>query len=342
MKIVSKKKVALITTTVLVLSLIFTSVVFADNLFKNLKAWYGDIKIFSNNQQVQMDVKPFIVDGTTYVPLRALSNILNKNVGWDQANLRIDITDKPDPNAANMAYLSSQLVEKQTKINELEAKVKQLEDELAKASKYSLDDMENYLNKEYGKYEKIEFDIDLRGDEDDIEVRIYVDLDDYYNKWYSLSSSKIESFIEYIVDDILDEFKNADVEGFIEDSSIDDELVDFYFNARKKLVVDIKDDSYSGDLEDLEDYLNDNHYRYNGIYFEIQLTGDEDDIRVYITADDDDLDYLKSSQIKDYLEILYDEITYDFPYAEIDGYIEDDYTEYYFDFDSKGNAYLYD
>lgn len=81
MKASSRKKIAVITTTVLVLSLFLTSIAFADSAFKNLKAWFGDIKIFSNNKQVQLDVKPFIVDGTTYVPLRALSNILNKNVG---------------------------------------------------------------------------------------------------------------------------------------------------------------------------------------------------------------------------------------------------------------------
>ncbi len=40
------------------------------------------------------------------------------------------------------------------------------------------------------------------------------------------------------------------------------------------------------------------------------------------------------------MEELYDEIIYELSDVYIDGYIEDDYTEYYFDFDSRGNAYL--
>lgn len=344
MKATLKKRVAVIITTVLLLSLFLTSVVFAESTYKNLKAWFGDIKIFSNNQQVQLDVKPFIVDGTTYVPLRALSNIFNKNISWDGTNLKISINDKPNQDATNMAYLTQQIVEKQNKINELEAKVAQLEAELAttkKSTKYDLDDMEDYLNDEYGKYEKIGFDIELSGKKNDIEVEIYVDLDDYYSKWKALTTSKIEKLIQYIVNDIQENFKDADIEGYIEDSSEDEELVEFYLNARGKLVVDIKDGSYTYDLDELEDYLNRYYNKYEGIYFDIELSGDEDDISIYVTADKDDLDYLTEREIEYYLEDLYNEIIHEFSDAYVDGTIEDDYTEYEFDFDSKGNVDLY-
>lgn len=339
MKTISKKKLTVVILSVLVFSVFITTAVFAEGAFKNLKAWYGDIKIFSNNQQVQMDVKPFIVDGTTYVPLRALSNILNKNVGWDQANLRIDINDKPDSYAANMAYLSQQLVERQIKINELEAKVKQLEAELAKSSTNSLDDMEKYLNKQYGTYEKIKFDIDLKGNKDDIEVRIYVDLYDYSTKWKNLSTTKIKGYIKDIVDDILYELKNAKVTGFIEDSDSRKELVDFYLNTKGSLVVDIKN-SNTYDLEDLEDELNDVYYKYKGVYFDIFLSGDKYDIIVDIDAFNDDIDELSTSDIKKYLENICDEIFYYYPDADIEGYIGDYYESYYFYVDYSGKIVL--
>lgn len=341
MKITSKKRVAVITSTVLVLSILLTTVVFAEGAFKNLQAWYGDIKIFSNNQQVQMDVKPFIVDGITYVPLRALSNILNKNVGWDQKNLRIDITDKPDTNAANMAYMSQQLIEKQIKINELEAKVKQLEAELANTSKYSLDDIEKDLNKKYGKFEKIEFDIDLRGDKDDIDVRIYVDLRDYSSRWKSLSSTKIKGYIKDIVDNILSEYKDAKVTGFIEDSYSRRELVDFYLNNKRSLVVDIKNSSnYTYDLDYLQDRLNEEYDEYRGVYFKIVLSGDEDDILVDIEAKYDYLDNLLQSDIEKYLKNICNVISYDYPNARIVGYIGDYDTSYYFYVSNSGKIVL--
>lgn len=343
MKVRTKKKVAVIITTFLALSLFFTSVAFAQDAFKNLKAWFGDIKIFVNNQQVQMDTKPFIVDGTTYVPVRAMSNIFNKNVNWDGPNLRIDITDKPDQNTAYIAYLSQQLTERQNRVNELEAKVAQLEAGLATTKKgysYTIRQLEDYLNDEYGLYEKIEFDIELYGDKDGIRVEVYVDLDDYYSKWNSLSNSKIEDYIENIVDDILNNFRDADVTGFIEDSYEDEKLLKFYLNTKGKLVVDTKYDKYIYDIDDMENYLNRNHDYHRGVYFDIALSGDKDEIRVYVSTSEDDLDYLDTNEIKDYLEKLYSEIINEYPDADVYGYIEDDYTEYYFEYNSRGKAYL--
>jgi len=345
MRVNLKKNITLIIIIVLTLSLFLTSMAFADGTFKNLKAWFGDIKIFVNNKQVQMDVQPFIVDGTTYVPVRALSNILNQEVAWDGTNRRIDITDKSNQYTSYISYLSQQLTEKQNKINELEAKVAELQAQLTtskQGSKYTLSQMEKYLNDEYGVYKKITFDIELYGDKEDIEVEIYVDLDDYYSKWNSLTTSEIKSYIKDIVDDILDNFKDAKVSGFIEDSYNDKKLVEFYLNKKGSLTVNIKDSryKYTYDIDDLEDYLNKNYDEYEGVYFTITLSGDKDNIRVYVTTDDNDLKKLYTSEIKEYLKDLYSEIIYDFPDAYVYGYIRDDYNRYYFDFDTEGNIYL--
>lgn len=78
-KNMSKKLVASI-VTILVLSLALASVVFAAGQYKNIKAWFGDIKIFRNGTQIQLTPAPFIVDGTTYVPLRTLSNLFDKEI----------------------------------------------------------------------------------------------------------------------------------------------------------------------------------------------------------------------------------------------------------------------
>lgn len=333
----------MITATVLVLSLLLTSVAFADGAFKNLKAWFGDIKIFSNNKQVQLDVKPFIVDGTTYVPLRAMSNIFDKNINWDGKNLRIDITDKPNQDAMNMAYLTQQIMEKQTKINELETKIAQLESELAttkKDSKKDLRDLKTYLNRQHSKYEKISFDIDLYGNENEVEVEIYVDLDEYYAKWSSLSTSKIEDYIEDVVDDVWAEYKNSKITGFIKNSAKNKKLVEFYINNRGKLVVNIESDSSKYNLDEMQAYLNRNYNKYGGVSFKIDLSGSKTSIGLYVTASKYDLDFFRESEIKAYLKDLYKEITYEFSSADIDGYIEDDHSRYYFTFDSKGNASL--
>ncbi|HZX20817.1 MAG TPA: stalk domain-containing protein [Clostridia bacterium] len=357
MKRKMSRKIAVFIITTLIFSLFLGAVAFANDNFKNLKAWFGELSIYRNNQRVYLagDDKPFIVDGRTYVPLRAMSNLFNKEVGWDGVNYRIDLNDKPED---NLIYLTQQLYTAQIEVQTLQAKVKQLEEELAAkkdSKKYTLKELKSYLNKEYGTYKKVEFDIDLYENKKDIEVDIYVDLDYDYYEWNKLSDSNIKSYIQNIVDDILDDYKNVSIEGSIMDSSGRNKtLVSFYTKSSGTVVIDIGDKSGSDgydDLDDLEDYLNNSSkynkcYGYYGkyVYFDIELYEDKDgDIEVYITVTSpkDGLDYLKENEIKEYLGKLYDEIIDGFKYADIYGYIEDDYTDYEFDFDSNGNARLY-
>ena len=244
--------------------------------------------------------------------------------------------------------MSQQLYAAQLEIQALEAKVAQLEEELAdrKSGKIgSLKDLKSYLNKQYGTYKKVKFDIDLYENKKDIEVDIYVDLYYYDYEWDDLTDSNIRKYIQNIVSDILDDYKDTDIEGSIMDSSTSKNktLVSFYTKSNGTVVIDTdyRDDSDKYDsLYDLEDDLNWYYDEYEGVSFVIELYGDRDDIRVYITASKYDLDYLRERDIKKYLEEIYDEIVGVFPRAYVDGYIEDNYTEYYFDFDSRGNLYL--
>lgn len=341
-KIINKK--VIIPIIILVLTLSLVSVGFAAGEFKSLKAWFGDIKIFVNQQQVQLDVKPFIVNGTTYVPLRALSDIFNKDVSWDGTNKRIDINDNPDE---SVNYMMNLITSKQNEINELKAKNAELEKQLAEqktSSNYTLTDLEKYLNKQHGTYKKVEFDIYLSGNKNDIDVKIDVDLDDYYSKWNSLSSSDIKSFVQDIVDDIKHDFKDADVDGYIRDSSRSKKLVDFYVSSRGSLVIDSNYSSSSSyDLSDLESDLNYYYDRYESVNFDIKLSGNKDSIRVYVEVDEYDWSRLSKSDRESYLEKLYDDINYEYPYAEVYGYVDDYRTGReinYFDFDSKGYVYI--
>lgn len=339
MKKKMNRKIAVSVIAVLIFSLALGAIAFADDNFQTLKAWFGNLSIYRNNQLVQLSAKPFIVDGTTYVPLRAMSELFNKEVGWDGVNYRIDLNDRPDE---NIVYMTQQLYSAQLEIQTLQAKIKQLEE--SEGKKGSLKDLKSYLNKEYGTYKRVEFDIDLYESKKDIEVDIYVDLYYYDYEWDKLSDSNIKSYIQDIVDDILNDYKNVSIEGSIMDSSTSKKstLVSFYTKTNGTVVVD-KDYGKNYDLDDLEDYLNSkyskcyNYYSKKYVYFDIELYGDEDDIEVDITIPG----YVEDYDIEEYLEELYDEITSEFKYADVYGYIEDDDTYYEFDFDSRGYARLY-
>lgn len=48
-----------------------------------IEAVYGDIKIVVDGKKVNPDSKPFISEGTTYLPVRAVAEALDKPVYWD-------------------------------------------------------------------------------------------------------------------------------------------------------------------------------------------------------------------------------------------------------------------
>ena len=49
------------------------------------------IQIYIDDQQLQTDVEPQLIDGRTYLPLRACSEALNVSVDYDSANKHITI-----------------------------------------------------------------------------------------------------------------------------------------------------------------------------------------------------------------------------------------------------------
>ena len=64
---------------------------------KQITANYSDIKISVNGETVSLGdaAEPFIVDGTTYLPVRAVAETLGMDVVWDQAGATVLIQD-PD------------------------------------------------------------------------------------------------------------------------------------------------------------------------------------------------------------------------------------------------------
>lgn len=298
------KKLAVV-LAIMIFTLSIASSVFAAGTFKNLKAFYNNIKIFKNGTQVHMTVEPFIIDGTTYIPLRAVSELLDKDVTWDQATYSVGINDKP---GMNPQQLYSQVINQQLTISQLESKIKELESQLDKktSSTTSISAMEKQLNKDYGKYKKIDFDIDLKESKNKITVEIYVDLDVDYSRWDSLTTKEIETFLQDIVDDIRDSFDDKTISGFIEDSYDDKKLLSFSVSSKGKVSTSTSSKG-SSDVDDMEYDLDRYYSGSNGIKtVELELSKSKLYLTLYVDKTAwEKLSYSKQDGI---LEDMYDDI----------------------------------
>lgn len=340
MKLKMNKKIAIILAT-LILTLSIGSAVFAASGYKDLRAWYNNIKIFKNGQQVQLDFEPFIIDGYTYVPLRAVGELFEKDFDWDGVNYTINIKDRPD---SGLNAMMTQIVEQQVTISTLEAKVKSLEAELAKKpSVSSLSDLEKQLNKDYGKYKNVQFDIDLYESKGNIEVRIYIDTRYDGTAWNKITSTNLKSYLQDIVDDILYEYKDAKVTGFIEDEKTDKEVVTFTTSSKGTVSVSTK--GSGGSYYDLEEDLNNKFARPSYGIEEIVAYESWDEVDLIIYVDwDNEWKYLDEREMEDVLEDIYNYIYDYYDYTDIEGVIRDDYDNskmYDFYFNSSGYAVIY-
>jgi hypothetical protein len=114
-----KKRVFILTllTCVILISATALAISIADT--RQLSATFNNIKIYVDGQLIEpkdalgRPVEPFIVDGSTYLPVRAVSEALGKDVEWDGPNQSVYIGRKPiiptslDSGAAQIAIITT-------------------------------------------------------------------------------------------------------------------------------------------------------------------------------------------------------------------------------------------
>ena len=101
-----KKKIIVILTVVLAAAAL-TVGVFASTGAVQVTLNYRDIRITLNGQEIQPKdaggnpVEPFIIDGTTWLPVRAVSEALGLDVQWDEETSTVQLTEIPSEEPAN-------------------------------------------------------------------------------------------------------------------------------------------------------------------------------------------------------------------------------------------------
>ncbi len=62
----------------------------------NIPVSYNNIKIVVDGKQLSTDKEPFIFDGTTYLPVRAVGEAVGKVVSWDGATQTVTLSAKTE------------------------------------------------------------------------------------------------------------------------------------------------------------------------------------------------------------------------------------------------------
>lgn len=305
---------------------LLSGVVFATSGSKTIKVFYQNIKIMINGTYLNSGEEPFLINGTTYVPLRLIGEALGAKIKWDGTTNTISITMQT-ADSQEVARLKAELAEKERQLATLKAAVdKFLYGTWEQGSSgISLEELEDELKDDYDELEDVEIDdIELDGDKDDVEVVIEVDLDrDNKEAWRKLTNRDIQEWLEDLVDDIQKELdEDTDVEGKIVNIDKDDEiLVKFEKDGDDDLEVNFRDGDYRDQeavVKDVEDTLEGETYYIDDYEFEVDYVDydtDDDEITVYIAAaqadikdewqdiDDDDIEY----DVEDICEDIADE-----------------------------------
>jgi|GEM_PF-985557 len=343
------RRIAMI-VAVLMLTMAFSTTGFAAWMGKTIQAQYRNISIFVNGEYKQAKteagvvVEPFIVDGTTYVPLRGISEILGYKVAFNPATYRIDVSGSGMDTAAQYEILI------------LKAQIKELEDQLAEIEDAELDvnDLESDLKSDHRYFDDLSItDIEVYGDKEEISLEIYVDTsdDDEFAAWKALDDSDIEYYLERIADDILAVAEDVKISGFIEDEYDDKQLVDFTVDSRGNISLDgTSDYADIDDLGALEDAVKADFDKIMDLNIaDLDLYGDTNDIEIVIeidTTDDAQFAEFKSLNEDDFENYIEDVVgavlsADEFDNADITGYIFDKFDDadiVLFETDNSGNV----
>ncbi len=87
-----KKELKGFVVGVIVTVMLMGTVAFAGGVKQKIEVMFNSVNLTVNGERVQAD--NILYDGRTYVPLRAIAEMLGKDVGWDQATNTASINDK--------------------------------------------------------------------------------------------------------------------------------------------------------------------------------------------------------------------------------------------------------
>ncbi|SHH20608.1 Copper amine oxidase N-terminal domain-containing protein [Caloranaerobacter azorensis DSM 13643] len=80
---------------------LFSAVVLADGVYKNIKVYFDNININVDGSEIETDTESFIYNDRVYVPIRFVAEKLGKEVKWDNETKTVFIKSYKDFSECN-------------------------------------------------------------------------------------------------------------------------------------------------------------------------------------------------------------------------------------------------
>lgn len=344
MKFIKKPVIITAVSALAVSGAFFLPSTYAAQATKSIQAVYNNIKIVYNGSEVSTDAstEPFMINGTTYVPLRVAGTALDKKVSWDGNNKRVVIEDNAAPvdNTTVVALnqqinnLTQQLATTKAEVATKDATIAQLEKDKAalqeqvnknknssssnSSSSISLRDLEDDLNDDYGDYERTYAEISLKGNDRNVTVNIDVDK----SRWNNLSSSKQKSFLQDIADDIIREYSRANITGTVYDDSSSNKLLTFETNSRGTITTETTNSNTN--LSSLARDLRATFHGNKGVSVtEVTLDGDSSEVVANIYVNRFEWNKLGSTEKSDFTRAFLNDFKREYSTKTVFGYVRD-------------------
>ena len=326
-------------------TLILTTVVQATSLTKKIDATFRNIQVYYNNQQKVMAQEPFIYNNSVYLPVRGVSELVDKNVDWNSATNSVYVSDRGGvPSSeleAQIATKNFEIAKLTSEKDQLDKKVKELEEKLKtqetnkdkdKVTDADLKKTLNYLEDKFDYEHSIDWEFKLTQTSSRINVEVSFDSRYDDKKWDSLTRAKREDFFRDIAKEIRYDFKDASVSGKVIDIRTNKSIGTFSQSTNNNFSY--TDDS-STSFDELERFLKKEVKKLDGTSIpvdDIKIKGNSDDITftVYIDLYNRSLQYEwedamrdNPREIRQVMEYIQEEILRDFRYASVQGFIED-------------------
>lgn len=243
------KRTKIVIGTALCILALFTSPSFTQTYSRNITAWFNQIVVKLDGEEIPLKNEVFIYNDRVYLPIEELADRLYMNVSYDQdrgilslQSNRLNVTN-PDASVVPVAFQKNyQLENLQNRIAELETELSLLKGSSIPYKKITtVAEMESYLNSNFKKLKDLTMKIKLTSlGNHQYKLEAYYTSDDS-NKWSSLDRRDIEGWIDdafFAIRELFDEA--AVIKGDIYRSSFKGASYASYWTRGNTLYFDFR------------------------------------------------------------------------------------------------------